>query len=429
MIPFRCRRHINGNYLPISKIEISFLWYSSVMNYLLEKNMNNYLSKSFLCNLYIILTVFVGLNVINYLHLNIEGDSVLALSHYLTIPFLLLTYLINFKKISLYKYERYLIIASCVIGMFQKIFMNKSAGMSFFINSVFEPLMLCAVLRLFNSSQLKRLRFYLLSFVCVECIIAIYEYFFGNFLFAISVDSLKMVTGQEEMRAYALHGHPLQNSFLVSMVMCGIITSNLNINFRYVFFFIGYLALFCFNSRSSIYFMGIILLMNLWRDFIVKKQSLWKKICLFLFLGIAIFYLLIFVQTHNMGTRLAIGMNSDDSSSYARFILLNILTNDMSLTDILVGLPSSMSTFYMVKYSLVAIENSVVNLIFAFGIFYTVFFFLYWFKIFKYIGSNKFTLLCLIIIMALLFNTNNALQTFCPIIPMAIMVLYAFKYN
>lgn len=391
--------------------------------------MNNSLSKPILCNIYLVLTIFVGSNVISYLHLNIEGDSILALSHYLTIPFLLLAYMLNIHKISLYKYEKYLIIASCLIGVFQKIFMNKSAGMSFFINSVFEPLMLCALLRLFSSAQLKRLRFFLLSFICVEFLIAFYEYFSGNLLFAVSVDTLKMITGQEEMRAFALQGHPLQNSFLVSMIMCGILSSNLNINFRYAFFFIGYLSLFCFNSRSSIYFMGIILLMNLWRDFVIKKQSLWKKIFLFSFLGISITYLLIFVQSHNMGTRLAIGMDSNDGSSYARFILVKILTSDMSIADILVGLPTTISTSFMVKYSLVAIENSVVNLIFGFGIIYTILFFLYWFKIYKSINLNKFTLLCLVIIMVLLFNTNNALQTDCPIIPMSIMTLYAFKYE
>ena len=277
--------------------------------------MKKKLSYPFLCTIYLFLTIFVGSNVISFLHLNIKGDSILALSHYLTIPFLLLAYMLNFNKVSLYKNEKYLIIASCLIGAFQKIFMNKSAGMSFFINCIFEPLMLCALLRLFSFTQLKKLRIFLLSFICIEFIIAFYEYFTGNLLFAVSVDTLKMVTGQEEMRAFALQGHPLQNSFLVSMIMCGILSSNININYRYAFFFIGYLALFCFNSRSSIYFMGIILLMNLWRDFIVKKQSLWKKICLLLFLGVAIFYLLIFVETHNMGTRLAIGMNSDDSSS------------------------------------------------------------------------------------------------------------------
>ena len=108
------------------------------------------LSKPILCNIYLVLTIFVGSNVISYLHLNIEGDSILALSHYLTIPFLLLAYMLNFNKVSVYKNEKYLIIASCLIGAFQKIFMNKSAGMSFFINSVFEPLMLCALLRLFS---------------------------------------------------------------------------------------------------------------------------------------------------------------------------------------------------------------------------------------------------------------------------------------
>lgn len=391
--------------------------------------MNKSLSGQFLCKTYLFLTIFVGSNVISFFHLDIKGDSILALSHYLTIPFLLLAYMLNCNKVSLYKNEKYLIIASCLIGAFQKIFMNKSAGMSFFINSVFEPLMLCALLRLFSFTQLKKLRILLLSFICVEFIIAFYEYSSGNLLFAVSVDTLKMVTGQEEMRAFALQGHPLQNSFLVSMIMCGILSSNLNINFRYAFFFIGYLSLFCFNSRSSIYFMGIILLMNLWRDFVIKKQSLWKKIFLLSFLGISITYFGVFVQSHNMGTRLAIGMDSNDGSSYARFILVKILMSDMSIKDILVGVPTTMSTSFMVKYSLVAIENSVINLVFGFGIIYTIPFFLYWFKIFNSINSNKFPLLCLVIIMVLLFNTNNALQTNCPIIPMAIMTLYAFKYE
>lgn len=169
--------------------------------------------------------------------------------------------------------------------------------------------------------------------------------------------------------------------------------------------------------------------MNLWRDFVIKKQSLWKKIFLLSFLGISITYFGVFVQSHNMGTRLAIGMDSNDGSSYARFILVKILMSDMSIKDILVGVPTTMSTSFMVKYSLVAIENSVINLIFGFGIIYTIPFFLYWFKIFNSINSNKFPLLCLVIIMVLLFNTNNALQTNCPIIPMAIMTLYAFKYE
>lgn len=64
-----------------------------------------------------------------------------------------------------------------------------------------------------------------------------------------------------------------------------------------------------------------------------------------------------------MGTRLAIGMDSNDGSSYARFILVKILMSDMSIKDILVGVPTTMSTSFMVKYSLVAIENSVINLI------------------------------------------------------------------
>lgn len=79
--------------------------------------------KLFLVFIYIILTLFLGHNVIRYLNLNIEGDGILALSHYLTLPFLLLAYIMNRELVCFTKAEKYLIYSSLVIMLFQKIIM------------------------------------------------------------------------------------------------------------------------------------------------------------------------------------------------------------------------------------------------------------------------------------------------------------------
>lgn len=383
--------------------------------------------KLFLVFIYIILTLFLGHNVIRYLNLNIEGDGILALSHYLTLPFLLLAYIMNRELVCFTKAEKYLIYSSLVIMLFQKIIMDKSAGFSFFLNSILEPVLLCSFLRMFDFFQQRKLRILLMIFLSLELLIGLYEYLTGNLVFAVSVDLLKMLTGQEEMRAYALHGHPLQNSFLVSLVMGCILASNLKMHIRYAFFFIGYIALFCFNSRAAIYCMGVILMLNLWSDFAMSQQSAGKKILLIILLPLALFCLIDFVQSHNLGTRLSIGMNANDSSSNARFVLVDILTRDMSVLDIFIGIPLASSMSFMAKYSLVAIENSIVNLIMGYGLIFTIIYFSCFFCIFKSILTSRLQLYTILIIMTILLNTNNALQTDCPIIPVAIMALFAFN--
>lgn len=381
------------------------------------------------CFLYIALTLFLGNNVVCFLHLKLEGNSILALSHYITLPVLFLAVFVNAKYVRITKNEKWFIFTSLLIMAFQKIFMDKSAGMSFFFNSILEAILLCMLLRLLDYKRKKKLQKFLIAFIVIEFIIAVYEYFTYNIIFANDVNTLDVFTGQEEMRSYALHGHPLQNAFLVSIVMTTILSSKLKQSIRYSVFFLGYLALFCFNTRSSIYFMSVVLLINIWRDFFLGKQSIAKKVTFLTLIAATISYLIVFVQSHDMGSRLAIGMDSNDGSSYARFILINVLTQDMSLKDLLVGISTKASDSYMIKYSLVAIENSVVNLIMGFGLIFTILFFFFYYKIFCEITREKVLLYSLIFIMVLLFNTNNALQTNCPIMPVAIMSLFAFRSN
>lgn len=398
--------------------------FTSVSNLGTKRNINF----SF-CFLYITLTLFFGYNVISFFHLTLEGDGILALSHYITLPVLFLAVLLNARYIKITKNEKTLMIISLLIMIFQKVFMGKSAGMSFFLNSIIEPIFICMLLRLFDDLHKERLRKLLMLFIIIEFCVALYEYFTYNIIFATNIDTMNAFIGTDDMRAYALHGHPLQNAFLVSMVISTVLSSQMKQSVRYAIFFVGYLSLFCFNTRSSIYFLSVILLINIWRDFFVGKQSLTKKIVFLAIIGSTILYLLAFVQSHNMGSRLAITMDSNDGSSYARFILIHILMHDMSWQDIFLGITSKASDFYMAKYSLVAIENSVVNLIMGFGLIFTFSYFFFFYKIFCKISNERVLLYSLIFIMMLLFNTNNAILTNCPIMPVAVMTLYAFGTN
>lgn len=209
------------------------------------------------CFLYITLTLFLGNNVISFFHLKLEGDSVLALSHYITLPVLFLAVFSNAKYIKFTKNEKRLIFISLLIMMFQKVFMDKSAGMSFFLNSILEPVFICTLLRLLDDLQRKRLRKLLILFVIIEFCVALYEYLTYSMVFAKDVDSFAFFSGATEMRSYALHGHPLQNAFLVSMVITAILSSHMKQSVRYaVFLSVTYL---CFALIQEVLFIFYLL--------------------------------------------------------------------------------------------------------------------------------------------------------------------------
>ena len=107
------------------------------------------------------------------------------------------------------------------------------------------------------------------------------------------------------------------------------------------------------------------------RDTFYLKSSKKKKIGLICLLALLLSVGVEFVMEHNLGSRLQTQMNKNDDSSMARFILINIL-GQFSLTELLFG--SDRALFFQKKYSLIAIENSIVNTIFYYGIIYAILF-------------------------------------------------------
>lgn len=95
-----------------------------------------------------------------------------------------------------------------------------------------------AVLRTFASREMNILKGLLIFFFCIECGVAMYEALFNNILFAQEVDIFDYAGN---IRAYSLHGHPLQNAFIVCMLSVIFLVSRMKRNIRYVLFFIGFL--------------------------------------------------------------------------------------------------------------------------------------------------------------------------------------------
>ena len=192
---------------------------------------------------------------------------------------------------------------------------------------------------------------------------------------------------------------------------------------RYILFLLGYVSILCFNTRSSMLLMVIVLLINMVKDFFIgKRRSLKKIIVITLFLlGISLLYM--FVTHYGFGSRMAITMNSHDSSANARYVLVDLI-KDLNLHDIIFGTTSI--PLLMKKYSVTTLENSVLNFIISFGIIYTTMFFYYWYKIIKRIQINKYLSYSVFVVSFLLFNANNSILTENPIFPFIVMSLYSF---
>lgn len=236
----------------------------------------------------------------------------------------------------------------------------------------------------------------IILFFIIECGIAIFESVSKVILFA-DISAFDVMGKSLDMRAYSLHGHPLQNAFLVSILSTIILSSRMNIQNKYALFFIGYIAIFAFNTRSSIYFLGFIFIINLFRDMKGNKMKIWQKAIFILFIIAAISFSISYIETHSLGSRLSTGLTKDDSSSNARFILIDILMS-LDIKDILFGISNNLNLLIMQKNGLVAIENSVVNLIFGYGIIFTICFLILMFKELKSIKTNNFMFYSTIII-------------------------------
>lgn len=384
-----------------------------------------YISKeaSFFLLIYVFLTLFVGTNVRYFLHLNWEGEGILQLVHYISLPVLVLTAGISYSRLRFSNTIKNFFWFTIFIIILQRIVLNRTAGLSFLTNNVYEPILLLSILSSLGEKYIYKIRKIILLFLIIESLIAVYEYITGSYVFA-NLEALSgFLLGKDDMRAAAIHGHPLQNAFVVSIIMVCILFSNLKIQYRYLLYLLGWIALACFNTRSSILLMGGVLVIGGLLDMKRNKVSIVKRVLSLIILALLGYAAFNFALSHGMGSRMEIGMNSDDGSSYARFVLVQAF-QEMDLPSLLFGPPEMAGENIMARYGLVAVENSFANIVLGYGLIFTIIFSIAWVKIFWKIPAENMMKIMLLFVIFVLLNSNNAIMTDCPILPVAVMALY-----
>lgn len=379
---------------------------------------------SVLCVLYVLTVLFLSHNFCAHYGILVEFDGgPLFMTRIYSLPIIVLAFLTGYHHIRLERPEKLLIISTFVIILFQRILMGKSACVGVLINTVFEPLMFYSVLRILSRKYVRTIQRIIIVFLLVECGLAIFEFITKIYIFSVYIyASIDYLT----MRAASLHGHPLSNSFMVSIVIAVLVCSKLG-SYKYFLYLFGYLAILCFNTRGAIIVMAGTFLLNFLRLSAFGRKGIGKKILLFAALGVIIYYGYDIVQEYGMGSRMEIELTREDGSANARYVLIDMLMKDMSGFDYLFGTQYKFVETMYAKYGIGFIENSILNFLLTYGIFYTVVFYFTWLLILNKINTSRFMRYSLFLVMFALFNVNNAIMSDVPIIPLAVMSLYCFR--
>lgn len=382
---------------------------------------------------YIVVTFFLGNNVISYLGLPTAQNGALFSIHYIALPFLLMSVLT--RKSVFYKwkpYEMFSLLSFFVVFIVSKFFSNKSADFSLVVNSLLEPFLLVWFLRTNPHLNRNLIVKIIVLFLLVECGIAIYEAFFKKLVFVPKGDVFEF-NGLDSfnqaiyyVRAYSIHGHPLANTCIVVMVLSLILLSDLSVFIRYSLAFLGLLAIIAFNTRSALVIISIPIIFSILRD--LKGKSKFSTIALLTAATFIVMFGLEFLIANELGGKFSVAIGSKDGSSMARLVLLKIVSN-IDIKDLLIGLNADYVNDIRRQYALVAIENSIVGAFFCWGIPYALVYFYAIFRTFWSLNVDRKATICFLIVFFMLLNVNNILQTSTPIVSIGVILLYFMQTN
>lgn len=292
------------------------------------------------------------------------------------------------------------------------------------INNAIEPILLLCVLR--NCNYRLFVKKTLLIFFIIECTVACYEVMTKQILFAdlshISENNVAYMM-EYEMRAFSLHGHPLQNAFLVSILSFFFLSARGKPLYRYGLFSIGFISLLAFNTRSSIYLMAVIAILFIIGDLRGNQLKGNQKYAIIVILLCAISVLVIMMKNFEFGSRLAYSLSSKDDSSNTRYMLLQIIAN-LPTKELLWGMTNGIELITN-KYAFAAIENSLANFIVTNGLIYTTCWCILIYTCLYTVNPNKRKYKYSFIIFFVLLNANNSLITDTPIVIFYILSLYS----
>ena len=330
------------------------------------------------------------------------------------------------------KKEELILYGIIVLLLFMQMAMKASGFIGSFINMLLLPIMF-SFLYPTNCDKLKvKTRKLLISFYCIDSLWSISERVIGIniFPFTGSTDLNNIIYSLEGFRSTALQDHPLNNALCLSAIMVFILTSyNFSLNKKLLLFTLGFFAILCFNTRSSMILWAAMFLLFSIKYIFSKKchDSLAKKIFFALFLILSIPTILYFIFRLNLGDRLFSQKLLDDSAM-VRVSSIGLFLN-IDFMSIIFGLSQEKIELLMYKSKVLIIENFWIVYFLRYGLIGFMLLIFGFYKLFKRI-FKPYSMYQRIFCLGgffLLASTNNSLAVYAQ--PLCIFILSAYSFR
>lgn len=308
--------------------------------------------------------------LVSALFLNSHLSTLLGLSSHAEVAFLpMLVYLaitLFTQKMRYDKISVYLLILAFLILLFKW-----SVGQNY-IYHVFRLLFIPALVFIcfdhLSRKQSTTLRWIMILFYVLFCVIAITEKILSRHFFPVSTD-IEWHQSIGYFRSNSIFWHPLSGAFFVAFFMVFVAVADFKKKYFQIFlFFLGYIALFCFDGRSAILVATFILLPYfLWKLYKVAGERRWMII-----FGIVVMLsgVIFLITETSLGTGRLMGEELMDSSGQTRLDVFNFYKHYKHQDDFLWGNPGNYQ-YMMERLGAGGVENGVITLILEYGVFFT----------------------------------------------------------
>lgn len=359
------------------------------------------------------LLLFVGSNVMPYI--GFDFNKFYSLMILMAIPICW----IQRKNIIKNRPIFFLLILICIYGIL-KLYTDQGEGTRITLLQISgAPLIFSAYPFILSKNKHVNLwqviiKLFLYAFI-LETSIAIIERVFTQHILGWNIGNDIITIGNVnsfEFRSTALYGHPLYNALIVSTMMSFILVSQIKEKYKYLLWCLGYIAILCFNTRSSIVGNGLLMIVYLVHSIFSHNLTLKTKAQIILFtIFISSVTIYLFFSAGFGGRILELGL-FDDKSAQVRIDIWSIF-NYINSESFLWGLSYKEMEYLMYKGGLYATENfwidQMLRLGFIFFLFYWFIFFIFINKLYK--GYTFFAKIFTFSTFFLIASTNNSLST------------------
>lgn len=381
-------------------------------------------------SLVVFLVLFLGAGIIQILDLKSSKEQLTLFN--LINPSIKLMVVVFFfwtikRKIKFYFEETAMLISIFAYAIIC-FFAERSANLSILINVFFSLAILSLLLK--NGNSLKKSIFWVvLLYYFSDSSLAIIERILQTNFIGPSQDSLflddSLSSVNAGFRSASIHSHPLQGALMISIVMSFIYITDYKPQNKIALLFVGFVALFSFNTRSSIVFWAIMILLYIIKLIIYAKPK-YKFLggIAVAFVALIAFYLL----NHGWAGRLIELSLFDENSAQVRIDVLSVI-NDFKLEDFLLGVSKENGEAIFKRNDIFIMENYWISYVMNWGIPFTCWLVYCSYKILKssmvdYPRLKKFFPIATFLLIS---STNNSMMTGVPALLLMISCFYGFK--